>query len=53
MSTQKKVVFPEHVMQRIREFVDTAPPLTPDQQAVIRGACARPYPPPKKADKAA
>lgn len=38
------ITFPPHVQDRIREIAESAPPLTPEQQAVIRGCCTRPRP---------
>lgn len=41
------------IRESLREFAKTAPPLTADQQAVIRAAFTPPKPQPKPAKRAA
>lgn len=38
MSRRERTKFPPDVMERIRQIAADAPPLSPDQQAIIRAA---------------
>lgn len=49
MADARRVVFPPHVQDRIRQIAESAPPLTPEQQAVIRGCCTKPPAPKARA----